>query len=314
MGGEGLNMADIRLDFLPAIANPSLTHIVPAMGGEVAGRLTLAQILASFHVGTVKTAPADNDEFAWSDSAAAFEIKRMSFANLKSALKAIPFVPVGGPAPSDPDLNTYISGGFQGRIQLTTTSIPNAPPVTGLFYVLVFETSATRTSQILVPYTNANQGVWFRTQTSAWSAWERFARMSEVLALAGGIMTGPLVLSGDPSAALHAATKQYIDKHQGGLKAWVNFNGTGTVAIRDSYNVSSITDNGTGAYTINFASPMANANYGMIACAGHSSGGGYVRLRDGTTPSTNSIAIDTLQFNGGGLIDHSYIFAAFFGD
>ena len=43
--------------------------------------------------------------------------------------------------------------------------------------------------------------------------------------------------------------------------AWVNFNGTGTVAIRDSENVSSITDNGTGDYTINFATAMANTNY-----------------------------------------------------
>lgn len=44
-------------------------------------------------------------------------------------------------------------------------------------------------------------------------------------------------------------------------KAWVNFNGTGTVAIRDSYNVSSITDNGTGDYTINYSTAFSNANY-----------------------------------------------------
>ena len=44
-------------------------------------------------------------------------------------------------------------------------------------------------------------------------------------------------------------------------KAWVNFNGTGTVAIRSSFNVSSITDNGTGDYTVNFTTAMPNANY-----------------------------------------------------
>lgn len=44
-------------------------------------------------------------------------------------------------------------------------------------------------------------------------------------------------------------------------KAWVNFNGTGTVAIRDDFNVSSITDNGTGDYTINFSTPMFDGNY-----------------------------------------------------
>ena len=44
-------------------------------------------------------------------------------------------------------------------------------------------------------------------------------------------------------------------------KAWVNFNGTGTVAIRASGNVSSITDNGTGNYTVNFTTAMPDTNY-----------------------------------------------------
>ena len=46
-------------------------------------------------------------------------------------------------------------------------------------------------------------------------------------------------------------------------KAWVNFNGTGTVAIRAAGNVSSITDNGTGNYTINFTNAMPDANYSV---------------------------------------------------
>jgi len=46
-------------------------------------------------------------------------------------------------------------------------------------------------------------------------------------------------------------------------KAWVNFNGTGTVAIRDSYNVSSITDIGPGVYYVNLSTAMANANYSI---------------------------------------------------
>jgi hypothetical protein len=47
-------------------------------------------------------------------------------------------------------------------------------------------------------------------------------------------------------------------------RAWVNFNGTGTVAIRASGNVSSITDNGTGDYTVNFATAMPDANYAVV--------------------------------------------------
>jgi len=50
-------------------------------------------------------------------------------------------------------------------------------------------------------------------------------------------------------------------------KAWVNFNGTGTVAIRGSFNVSSITDNGTGDYTVNFTTAMPNANYVITGSA-----------------------------------------------
>ena len=46
-------------------------------------------------------------------------------------------------------------------------------------------------------------------------------------------------------------------------RAWVNFNGTGTVAIRQSGNVSSITDNGTGDYTVNFTTAMTDANYAV---------------------------------------------------
>jgi len=49
-----------------------------------------------------------------------------------------------------------------------------------------------------------------------------------------------------------------------GCRAWVNFNGTGTPAIRASGNVSSITDNGTGDYTVNFTTAMPDANYAGI--------------------------------------------------
>jgi hypothetical protein len=52
-----------------------------------------------------------------------------------------------------------------------------------------------------------------------------------------------------------------------GCRAWVNFNGTGTPAIRASGNVTSITDNGTGDYTVNFTTAMPDANYSpQITC------------------------------------------------
>jgi hypothetical protein len=53
-----------------------------------------------------------------------------------------------------------------------------------------------------------------------------------------------------------------------GCRAWVNFNGTGTVAIRASGNVTSITDNGTGSYTVNFTTAMPDTNYSALVTCG----------------------------------------------
>ena len=89
----------------------------------------------------------------------------------------------------------------------------------------------------------------------------------------------------------------------GTAKAWVNFNGTGTVAIRRAFNVSSITDNGTADYTVNFTNAMPDANYatslntitlynGSADCYSQSAGAyvaGSVRV---LTFGTNQSAID----------------------
>ncbi len=74
-----------------------------------------------------------------------------------------------------------------------------------------------------------------------------------------------------------------------GCRAWVNFNGTGTVAIRGSGNVSSITDNGTGDYTVNIDVDMPDVNYcSLVSGTGNvgSSIDGYANIRD---PATNKL-------------------------
>jgi hypothetical protein len=71
-----------------------------------------------------------------------------------------------------------------------------------------------------------------------------------------------------------------------GCRAWVNFNGTGTVAIRGSGNVSSITDNGTGDYTVNFTTAMTDVNYCSLVTGGNQTGvdiTGYANIRDPAT-------------------------------
>ena len=84
--------------------------------------------------------------------------------------------------------------------------------------------------------------------------------MSEIRAntVSDAAGTGPATLTGQYAA-----------------KAWVNFNGTGTVAIRESGNVSSITDNGTGDYSANFTNNMGNSNFcvGMSATDDGTTGG-----------------------------------------
>jgi hypothetical protein len=61
-------------------------------------------------------------------------------------------------------------------------------------------------------------------------------------------------------------------------RAWVNFNGTGTVAIRASGNVSSITDNGTGDYTVNFTTAMPDADYSSVATSTEYMAGAWTQL------------------------------------
>ena len=59
---------------------------------------------------------------------------------------------------------------------------------------------------------------------------------------------------------------------QSAAKAWVNFNGTGTIASRDSFNSASLVDNGTGDYTNNFTNSMGNANFSAMVASGDVSG------------------------------------------
>ena len=95
-----------------------------------------------------------------------------------------------------------------------------------------------------------------------------------------------------------------------GCRAWVNFNGTGTVAIRGSGNVTSITDNGTGDYTVNFTTAIVDANYSAVYTVSLSAGAGF-----GET--TNSgLATTTARFRsnntGATLVDATIACASFF--
>lgn len=76
-------------------------------------------------------------------------------------------------------------------------------------------------------------------------------------------------------------------------KAWVNFNGTGTVAIRASGNVSSITDNGAGDYTINFTVAMVDTNYAVLSGWQDALGGGWVSKVLGSAQGASTLMTTT---------------------
>jgi hypothetical protein len=95
-------------------------------------------------------------------------------------------------------------------------------------------------------------------------------------------------------------------------RAWVNFNGTGTVAIRASGNVSSITDNGTGNYTVNFTTAMPDTNYAVNVTSSSLNNGVYGKFTNivGVTgssaaPSTTAIRVFSSYTNG--IYDEDYM-------
>jgi hypothetical protein len=81
-------------------------------------------------------------------------------------------------------------------------------------------------------------------------------------------------------------------------QAWVNFNGTGTVVIRASFNVSSITDNGTGDYTVNFTTALTDANYSVSGISNKGSGSvsGAIGISDSSLPSTTAVRVNGVIF------------------
>lgn len=99
----------------------------------------------------------------------------------------------------------------------------------------------------------------------------------------------------------------------GSAKAWVNFNGTGTVAIRDSFNVSSITDNGTGDYTVNFTSALPDADYSFSGAGRHVAGTTVPVIVQHDSVNATTTAFRLQAFNGNAAVrDTSVVCINFF--
>ena len=101
-------------------------------------------------------------------------------------------------------------------------------------------------------------------------------------------------------------------------RAWVNFNGTGTVAIRASGNVSSITDNGVGDYTVNFATAMPDVNYSVGGSASANNDANVLAV-DCIKPFSYSTSFIRIQVTygaatlaAGGAVDRALVNVAIF--
>ena len=102
----------------------------------------------------------------------------------------------------------------------------------------------------------------------------------------------------------------------GRAKAWCNINGgvSGGYEVRDSYNMSSVTDTSTGTYTVNLSSAMANTNYCVVS-SGHyaTTAQGNVREVGATALATGTFVLQ-VSYNGSTLQDASQVYCAVFGD
>jgi hypothetical protein len=94
-------------------------------------------------------------------------------------------------------------------------------------------------------------------------------------------------------------------------RAWVNFNGTGTVAIRASFNVTSITDNGTGDYTVNFTNALPDANYSPNISAGVVSGNSRLINAALATPTASLLRFRTVN-EAQSSLDTEFLFVSIF--
>lgn len=93
------------------------------------------------------------------------------------------------------------------------------------------------------------------------------------------------------SSTTLAVTPGRMRFHPGVAKFWVNFNGTGTIAVRVSHNVSSLTDSGTGQYAVNIDTDFSSANFCAVATAGSSGDRYYCDFMDASSHSAGSLAI-----------------------
>jgi hypothetical protein len=197
-------------------------------------------------------------------------------------------------AGSDTTSFVIFSGTATGNIALNTDTGLTYNPSTNILGATISGSAASWTTGRTISLTGDVTG------TSA--AFNGTANLSFATTLANGV-----VAAANLDGAQTGTAPIY------GTRAWVNFNGTGTIAIRADGNVSSITDGGVGIYTINFTTAMPNANYCVTMCSRSNSNTAYIAfLDDATVPTTAAVKINTATPTVGNA-DSDYVFVSVIG-
>jgi len=112
----------------------------------------------------------------------------------------------------------------------------------------------------------------------------------------GTIAFDTLSTSGQISGTAKSVDTDYL--LNGANKIWFNLNGSGTAAFRDSFNVASLTDNGTGSYTVTFSNNMGDANYSATSGLATASDADAFQPLGIVDRATNTLRVDCEASNG----------------
>ena len=109
----------------------------------------------------------------------------------------------------------------------------------------------------------------------------------------------PVVSSSANSMTIRGEGSAQTSIQQGLIKGWIRFDGSGTIAIDDSFIYASIADNGTGDYTATLSTAMGNVNYAPVAGAGDVDYGAKIDLEHSATNTTTAMRLRTAGTNSG---------------
>jgi len=199
---------------------------------------------------TIINADTSNGLKLTSDTSGQLELQ--SAGSTKVTMDTSGKVGIGG-TPSEP-LSVFRTGGQTEGINIRNTSSGNGSRLT-------FET--TRSDDSSVQEMAA-------VQVYALAGYDSAANSDSVMAFEtqnSGTTAEQMRLDNDGNLKFNSGYGSVATAY--GCRAWVNFNGTGTVAIRDSGNVSSITDSGVGVYLVNFITNMPDINYSVSLVSGN---------------------------------------------